>query len=109
MSSRVFDYTDRNTHVLLSTRNELIRDYTLKQHLNYQHFDICKLHEGFDDEPRNFEPWSSDGMTPELAPPLPNYHTTPTEEVFSGTGPNSRDKASHDPRPIPLGYRGQIQ
>ncbi|GFV09866.1 integrase catalytic domain-containing protein [Trichonephila clavipes] len=38
----------------------------------------------FDDGPRNFEPWSSDsGLTPELAPLSPNYHTTPTGKRFN--------------------------
>ncbi|GFW84811.1 uncharacterized protein TNCV_680991 [Trichonephila clavipes] len=62
-------------------------------------------------------------MTPELAPLSPNYHTTqrenvstlnrfnvhrcPTRRVFNWA--RTRDKASHDPIPIPLGYRGQIQ
>ncbi|GFX52721.1 uncharacterized protein TNCV_3980241 [Trichonephila clavipes] len=37
----------------------------------------------FDDGPRYFEPWSSDVMTPELAPLSPNYHTTPTVKRFN--------------------------
>ncbi|GFW51022.1 uncharacterized protein TNCV_3593041 [Trichonephila clavipes] len=56
----------------------------------------------FGDGPRNFEPWSSDVETPELAPPLLtttphqredvsvldrfNVHRCPTRRVFSGTG-----------------------
>ncbi|GFT15438.1 uncharacterized protein TNCV_3264551 [Trichonephila clavipes] len=56
----------------------------------------------FGDGPRNFEPWSNDGTTPELAPPLLtttphqwedvsaldrfNVHRCPTRRVFSGTG-----------------------
>ncbi|GFT26422.1 uncharacterized protein TNCV_3603001 [Trichonephila clavipes] len=59
--------------------------------------------------------------TPELAPPLLtttprqwedvsaldrfNVHRCPTRWVFSGTGLEF-DKPSHDPIPIPLGYRG---
>ncbi|GFY30042.1 uncharacterized protein TNCV_4073551 [Trichonephila clavipes] len=61
---------------------------------------------------------------PELAPPLLtttphqredvsaldrfNVHRCPTRRVFSGTGLGTRDKASHDPIPIPLGYRGHL-
>ncbi|GFW92694.1 hypothetical protein TNCV_520101 [Trichonephila clavipes] len=63
----------------------------------------------FGDGPRNFEPWSSDVTTPELAPPLLtttphqrevsaldrfNVHRCPTRRVFSGTGLELRDKAS---------------
>ncbi|GFW15661.1 uncharacterized protein TNCV_3581591 [Trichonephila clavipes] len=56
----------------------------------------------FGDGPRNFEPWSSDVLTLELAPPLLtttphqredvsaldrfNVHRCPTRRVFSGTG-----------------------
>ncbi|GFU50816.1 uncharacterized protein TNCV_2495201 [Trichonephila clavipes] len=56
----------------------------------------------FGDGPRNFEPWSSDWTTLELAPPLLttkphqredisaldrfNVHRCPTRRVFSGTG-----------------------
>ncbi|GFU72337.1 hypothetical protein TNCV_4715481 [Trichonephila clavipes] len=35
----------------------------------------------FGDGPSNFEPWSSD--VDELAPPSPNYHTTPTGGRYS--------------------------
>ncbi|GFV28869.1 uncharacterized protein TNCV_754121 [Trichonephila clavipes] len=58
--------------------------------------------------------------TPELAPPLLttaphqredvsdldifNVHRCPTRRVFSGTG----IELSHDPIPIPLGYRGHL-
>ncbi|GFX53541.1 hypothetical protein TNCV_4653271 [Trichonephila clavipes] len=38
--------------------------------------------EGFEDGPRNFEPWSSDVDAPELAPP-PNFTTTPTGRRLS--------------------------
>ncbi|GFV84954.1 hypothetical protein TNCV_3892921 [Trichonephila clavipes] len=80
------------------------------------------LHEGFGDGPRNFEPWSSDLTTPELAPP--NQYYTPQQRerrfqlstdltciaalprrVFAVLGSN-REKASHGPIPIPPGYRG---
>ncbi|GFU71989.1 hypothetical protein TNCV_2999721 [Trichonephila clavipes] len=60
--------------------------------------------------------------TPELEPPSPNYHTTPTGGRFSSRQieraslpytvglwwywARTRDKASHGPIPIPLGYRG---
>ncbi|GFW57923.1 hypothetical protein TNCV_1418701 [Trichonephila clavipes] len=54
----------------------------------------------FGDGPRNFEPRSSDEVTPELAPPLLtttptgerliphrfNLHRSPLRRVFSGTG-----------------------
>ncbi|GFV69141.1 hypothetical protein TNCV_874141 [Trichonephila clavipes] len=80
----------------------------------------------FGDGPRNFEPWSSDVTHhPELAPPL--LTTTPHQRewtfqlstdlaciaalhggVFRWYWDRTRDKASHDPMPIPLGYRGQI-
>ncbi|GFW37703.1 uncharacterized protein TNCV_415891 [Trichonephila clavipes] len=62
--------------------------------------------------------------TPELAPPLLtttphqwedisaldrfNVHRRPTRRVFSGTGARTRDKASHGPIPIPLGYHGHL-
>ncbi|GFV78606.1 hypothetical protein TNCV_1889121 [Trichonephila clavipes] len=61
-------------------------------------------------------------MTPELAPPSPNYHTTPmggrfsSRQIYCASLPymarrkwywaRTCDKASHDPIPIPLGYRG---
>ncbi|GFY24889.1 hypothetical protein TNCV_2690801 [Trichonephila clavipes] len=32
----------------------------------------------FDNGPRNFEPCQVTWTTPEMAPPSPNYHTTPT-------------------------------
>ncbi|GFU20352.1 hypothetical protein TNCV_2770201 [Trichonephila clavipes] len=60
--------------------------------------------------------------TAELAPPLLtttphqredvsaldrfNVHRCPTRRFFSGTRARTRDKASHGPIPIPLGYRG---
>ncbi|GFT37268.1 uncharacterized protein TNCV_1127071 [Trichonephila clavipes] len=66
---------------------------------------ICSVNSytrDFGDGPSNFEPWSSDGMTPELEPPLLtttphqwedvsaldrfNVHRCPTRWVFSGTG-----------------------
>ncbi|GFY20174.1 uncharacterized protein TNCV_208061 [Trichonephila clavipes] len=62
--------------------------------------------------------------TPELAPPLLattphqledvsaldtfNVHRCPTWRVFSGTGLGTREKASHNPIPIPFGYRGHF-
>ncbi|GFX33062.1 hypothetical protein TNCV_5042301 [Trichonephila clavipes] len=75
----------------------------------------------FGDGPRNFEPWSSDVDDPWTGTPSPNYHTNgwtfhlSTDltciaalhgESLVVMGSNSRDKASHDPIPIPLGYRG---
>ncbi|GFU63193.1 hypothetical protein TNCV_3466171 [Trichonephila clavipes] len=51
------------------------------------------LHEGFGDGPRNFEPWSSDVTTPELAPPL--LTTTPHQRVYvygsNATCPEARE------------------
>ncbi|GFS96373.1 histone-lysine N-methyltransferase SETMAR [Trichonephila clavipes] len=35
-------------------------------------------------------------------------HRCPTRWVFSGNGARTRDKASHDPIPVPLGYRGHL-
>ncbi|GFT96431.1 hypothetical protein TNCV_4569281 [Trichonephila clavipes] len=70
----------------------------------------------FDDGPRNFEPWSSDVDEPELAPLSPHH----TNGVSSPTGltciaalhggslvywARTRDKANHDPIPIPLGAK----
>ncbi|GFW40597.1 hypothetical protein TNCV_4824331 [Trichonephila clavipes] len=76
----------------------------------------------FGDGPRNFEPWSSEWMTPELAStlltttPHPredvsaldrySLHRCPTLRVFSGDWLcQTCDKANHDPIPVPLGYR----
>ncbi|GFV15433.1 hypothetical protein TNCV_4834591 [Trichonephila clavipes] len=41
-----------------------------------------KLLESFGNGPRNFEPWSSDGIS-ELVPPSPNFHTTLTRGHLS--------------------------
>ncbi|GFT94959.1 adhesion G protein-coupled receptor B2 [Trichonephila clavipes] len=75
----------------------------------------------FGDGPRNFEPRSSEmAPTPEMASPFLattphredvsaldrfNVHRCPTRRVFSGTGLEL--VTSHDPIPIPLGYRGR--
>ncbi|GFS87306.1 hypothetical protein TNCV_2479461 [Trichonephila clavipes] len=46
---------------------------------NYLEGDTVIYMEAFGDGPRHFEPWSSEeDDTPELSPPSPNYHTTPT-------------------------------
>ncbi|GFX87875.1 transposon Ty3-I Gag-Pol polyprotein [Trichonephila clavipes] len=61
------------------------------------------------DGPRNFEPWSSDQeylltTTPHQREDVSavykfNVHRCPTRRVFSDTGLEPRDKASHDPIP----------
>ncbi|GFV58592.1 hypothetical protein TNCV_646661, partial [Trichonephila clavipes] len=76
----------------------------------------------FGDGPHNFEHGQLTWTTPELAPPSPNYHTHQWRtfqlstdfnaslslwRVFSGIGLQFiRNKASHDQKLIPFGYRG---
>ncbi|GFX95059.1 hypothetical protein TNCV_3605181 [Trichonephila clavipes] len=45
--------------------------------------EVVQLHEGFDDGPCHFEPWSSDVDDTCAGTPSPNYHTTPTGGGFS--------------------------
>ncbi|GFT92953.1 hypothetical protein TNCV_740961 [Trichonephila clavipes] len=88
---------------------DLIRTFEAKHYIR-----------AFGDGPRNFEPWSSDeddtrAVTTTLLTTTPHpredvpvldkfsVHRCPTWRVFWWYWARTRDKASHDPIPIPLG------